>query len=80
MKNKTEVTRITLPIYGLTCQGSGSIVIEQALLQVTGVRNAYVNPVTEMAYVEFDPSRCNPEQLAAVIEQSGFNAGAPMVR
>jgi copper chaperone CopZ len=78
--NKTKVERVTLPIDGLTCWGGGSLVIERAILKVEGVRNAYVNAATEMAYVEYDPSRCTPERLAAAIEQSGFHAGAPIFR
>jgi copper chaperone CopZ len=78
--NKTEVERVTLPIYGLTCWGGGSLTVERVILKVEGVRNAYVNPATEMAYVEYDPSRCSPEHLTAAIEQSGFHAGAPMHR
>ncbi len=78
--NKPEVERVTLPIYGLTCWGGGSLVVERVILRVEGVRNAYVNPATEMAYVEYDPLRCTSEQLTAAIEQAGFHAGAPTVR
>jgi copper chaperone CopZ len=76
--NKPKVERVTLPIDGLTCWGGGALTIERVILRVEGVRNAYVNPATEMAYVEYDPSRCTPERLAAAIAQAGFHAGAPM--
>lgn len=74
------IRRVTFPIYNLNCGGGGSLIIERVILRVNGVRNAYVNPATEMAYVEFDPSRCHPDQLTAAIEQIGFHAGAPVLR
>jgi hypothetical protein len=36
----------------------------------------YVNPATEMAYVEFDPELATPQQLVAALEVVGFRAGA----
>lgn len=78
--NKPGSTRVTLPIEGLTCWGGGSLVVERVIMGVKGVRYAYVNPVTEMAYVEYDPARCNPDQLTTAVEESGFHAGTPVVR
>ncbi len=78
--NKTDIERVTMAIYGLTCWGGGSLAVEQVIMQVEGVRTAYVNPVTEMAYVEYDPLRCTPEQLTAAVEQSGFRAETPTRR
>ncbi len=72
--------RVTFPIYNLGCGGGGSLTIERTILRVEGVRNAYVNPATEMAYVEYDSSRCSSEQLTAAVEQNGFHAGTPVVR
>jgi cation transport ATPase len=64
--------RITLPIDILGCGGSEAHAIEQALAQAPGVVYTYVNPLTEMAYVEFDPTRTTFTQLAEVIERSGY--------
>ena len=75
-----EVERVTLPIYGLTCWGGGSLTIEQAILRVEGVRYAYVNPATEMAYIEYDPAGCALEALARAVEACGFHAGVPAPR
>lgn len=72
--------RITMPIYGLTCRSGGELTIERAILRVQGVRYAYVNPATEMAYVEYDPSRCAPENLIEAVEHIGFRAGIPASR
>ncbi len=78
--NNLAIRRVTFPIYNLSSDGGGSLIIERIILRLAGVRNAYVNPATEMAYVEYDPSRCSSEQLTAAIEQSGFHAGTPTVR
>jgi cation transport ATPase len=69
--------RITLPIYNLGCGGGGALAIERTLTKAPGVVYAYVNPLTEMAYVEFDPALVNPRQLAALIDKLGY--GAPPV-
>src|SRR5512141_2302359 len=67
--------RITLPIDNLGCGGGGALAIERALTQAPGVMQAYVNPLTEMAYIVYDPAEANGAQLAAVIER--FGNGAP---
>ncbi len=74
------IRRVTFPIYNLSCGGGGSLTIERTILRVDGVRNAYVNPATEMAYVEFDPSRCTPDVLTEAVERVGFHTGAPAIR
>lgn len=75
-----RIKRVTFPIYDLSCNGGGSLTIERTILQVDGVCNAYVSPATEMAYVEFDPSRCTPDALTKAVEHVGFHAGAPIIR
>ena len=52
MKNQ----RITLPIEDLNCEGGGVLIVERALARTAGVVQVYVNPATEMAYVEYDPA------------------------
>ena len=69
--------RITLPIYNLGCGGGGALAVERALTQVSGVAQAYVNPLTEMAYVVYDPALASAEQLRGVIDRMGY--GAPRV-
>jgi cation transport ATPase len=64
--------RITLPIYNLGCGGGEARAIEHGLTQAPGVVYVYVNPLTEMAYIEFDPIRTTLAQLAAVIEHIGY--------
>lgn len=73
--NKVTKTRhVTIPIEGLNCPGSDTARLEQALSKVEGVIYYYVNPCTEMAYLEFDPARCNPFFLLAAIKKAGYKA------
>ncbi len=80
VSDNTGIERVTIPIDGLTCRDDDSLTIERAIRAVKGVRRAYVNAATEMAYVEFDPAQCTPGQLAAAIEQDGFCTGTPVRR
>lgn len=67
---------IALSIEDLGCAGSGAIIVERALAKVSGVIRVYVNAATEMAYVQYDPDRCDPAVLRAAITHAGFHAGA----
>lgn len=64
--------RLTLPIEGLGCGGGGALSIERALAKLPGVKRAYVNPATEMLYVEIDPERCTRSDLVAAVERGGY--------
>lgn len=75
----TKAQRVTLPIYGLGCGGGGALAVERTLSKTTGVRRAYVNPLTEMAYIEYDPALTDLEQLGAAVAGAGFGVGARMV-
>ena len=72
----TATARVTIPIFGFACGGGGSLVAERALARLAGVIRVYVNPATEMAYVEFDPVLATPQQLVAALEVVGFRPGA----
>ena len=67
-------TRVTLPIAGLTCGGGGALSVERALQALPGVIRAYVNPATEMAYVEYAPERVTADDLVKVVEGLGYEA------
>ena len=75
-----NTVRVTLPIFGLGCGGGGALTIERCLEKTPGVRRAYVNPFTEMAYVEYDQGLVGPGQLSDAIERVGFRAGEASVR
>lgn len=70
--------RMTVPIYNLSCAGGGALVIERTLARTPGVARVYVNPATEMAYVEFDPEALTPTAVTAAVAAAGF--GPPAVK
>lgn len=76
MKNQ----RITLPIENLSCGGGDLPIIEHALERIPGVVYVYVNPATEMAYVEYDPALADPNCLIQAVEHAGFRCGVPSLR
>lgn len=75
-----KTRRLTLSIHGLARGGGGALTVERALEKVYGVAQAYVNPATEMAYIEYDADRTAPDLLIAAVERMGFGAGEPSVR
>ena len=64
--------RVTFPISGLGCRGESASTVERALRQMPGVVRAYVNPATEMAYVEYDPARTDQHDVERVIGSLGY--------
>ena len=70
--------RLTIAIDGLAC--GGALTAEQAIARLPGVIRAYVNPLTEMAYVEIDPTRASEEQIVAVVADLGLRPGRPVAR
>ena len=71
--------RVTLPIFGLGC-GTEAPIVERALVKVPGVVHAYVNPATEMAYVDYHSCACNAEGLQDAVASVGLRAGVPGFR
>jgi cation transport ATPase len=65
--------RATLPLDTLGC-AAASVPVEHALRSVPGVTHVYVNPVTEMAYIEYDSDRCDERTLRAALDQLGYGA------
>ena len=65
-------------MYGLGCGGAGRSTIERELAAPDGVLDAYVNPATETAYIDYDPAETDPWVLAQAIERAGYRSGRPV--
>jgi len=51
--------------------------IERLLGNLPGVNDVYVNPATETAYVEYEPSEVSEEALAEAIHSAGYKTPGP---
>jgi cation transport ATPase len=70
--------RVTLPLYNLGCGGSEALTIERAIARLPGVSEVYINSLTEMAYVVYDPALMDSEHLRADLDRLGYGiASAP---
>ena len=69
-----QIEHMTIAITGLGCGGGGCLIVERAIAKVRGVRRVYVNPATEMAYVDYDPQLMDRAQLIAAVERTGLRA------
>ena len=63
-----------MPVIGLTCVAD-AMRLERHLGNLLGVREATVNPVTDTAYITFDPLHITNDQLMAAITEAGLRAG-----
>jgi Cu+-exporting ATPase len=72
--SESTTDRITMPIEGLSCGGGGALTVERAIARVPGVTRVYVNPLTEMAYIEFDNAVCSRDDLLAAIVVAGSHS------
>lgn len=70
--------RLLIPVHELGCGGAGATTIERELAATDGVIRAYVNPATEIAYVDYDASEVDPWTLARVVEHAGYRPGRPV--
>ena len=67
----SRTSHLALPVRELGFAGAAPG-IEHALRDVPGVTLVNVNPVTEMAYVEYDSVRCNEGELRAALDRAGY--------
>ncbi len=65
------VAEIILPIRDMTC-ASCSMHVAKALRKLPGVYEAEVNLATEMAHVQYDPSKIHLEEMLEAIEKAGY--------
>ena len=78
MNTDVKTQRVAIGISGLGYAGSGASSVEKALAGIAGVLRAYVNAGTEMAYVEYDPSRLSTDGLVSAVRAAGFEAESPI--
>lgn len=64
-------SRTALPVSSRVCGGEFQT-IERILSDVEGVITVSMNPASEMAYLEYDPTQTDPKALFAVLKRSGF--------
>ncbi|NJD29537.1 MAG: heavy-metal-associated domain-containing protein [Chloroflexi bacterium] len=69
---------LRIPIFGLGCGGAGAGAVERELAAADGVVRVYVNPATETAYVDYDPSETDPWTLERAVERAGYRPGRPV--
>jgi copper chaperone CopZ len=73
--------RTALPLTRPGCAGSERLTVERVLREIPGVLEVFANPVTEMAYVEYDPVLTQPDVLFNALRRAGFApAGRDAVR
>lgn len=63
-----ELRRVFLPLDGLHERAGGAAGVSRQLSATPGVVRVDLDPVAELAEIEYDPSRCSPDQLVAELE------------
>ena len=69
-----EGKTLKLKITGMTCAGCSNH-ISNALKVVGGIIDYKVEYPGDLATIEYDPKKTNPEAIIKVIEQTGYKAG-----
>ena len=75
MSTTEELSRLELPITGMTCSSCANR-IERRLNKLDGV-TATVNYATEKATVQFDTAAVGLQQLVAAVQEAGYGAALP---
>lgn len=75
--SSSTLTHTTLPLTDLGCGGGDALTVERELARVNGVARVYVNPLTEMAYVEYDAALCSHAELTAALRRAGHGGYTP---
>lgn len=68
-----EVKTLKLKITGMTCAGCSNQ-IANALKKVEGIIDHKVEYPGDLATIQYDPNKTNPEAIIKVIEQTGYKA------
>src|SRR5215204_2867263 len=70
---KERLTRISIPVTGMTC-ASCVRRVERTLSEKEGVAEASVNFAAEKASVTYEPAATNPDDLIGAIRDAGYGA------
>lgn len=62
---------IRIPLVGLACSAEDGPALKRALSHVSGVTDAYVNCVTDTAYLDVEPEGFSATEAARVLEAFG---------
>ncbi len=65
---------VRIAVIGLACAGGDSPALERALTRVAGVQEAYVNPITESAYLTVDEAGFRMADALAIIAGFGYES------
>ncbi len=71
-EQETDNRQLEISIIGLNCSSSDSLIVEKIIRKQAGVLKVYVNPVTEICYIEYDPVVTSEKQLQAIVKGAGF--------
>lgn len=71
-----KTRRVSWRIHGLGC-GGAALSLERVLERLPGMVEVYVNPATEIAYIEYQPRLVGSEQIVGAIEGLGYRASDP---
>lgn len=64
--------RLTVPLSALGCAAGEAQTVERVLRQAPGVASAYLNPVSDTAYIDYDPGVTDPARLRSALREAGF--------
>ena len=67
-----DQARVRIAVIGLACAGGDGPALERALARVPGVKEVYVNPVTESAYLTVDIGSFQTTDALAIIAAFGY--------
>lgn len=68
-----KVSITTLSVKGMTC-GACTSAVESGFKDVAGIKSISISLLSERAVVEHDPAAINPQAIAEIIEDRGFEA------
>ncbi len=79
LETSSPVTRLTLPVEGMSCAGC-SAAVQRRLDQLEGVVEASVNLATHQATVTYESGRLGPAELAEAVRAAGYQVPEDALR